>query len=131
MARLGRLVGRGRAAEILFGGDDIPAALAQRYGYVNRVLPDAGLAGFVDAFARRVAGFDKEAVAGIRPSWTSQPSHRTRNSAPVSPHSFRTSGRPEDADRGTYLFDHGLHTPTGAEQDLGRTIGDIAAALDL
>jgi enoyl-CoA hydratase/carnithine racemase len=66
MARLGRLVGRGRAAEILFGGDDFPAELAERYGYVNRVLPDAGLAGFVDAFARRIAGFDKEAIAGYQ-----------------------------------------------------------------
>jgi enoyl-CoA hydratase/carnithine racemase len=42
MARLARLVGRGRAAEILLGADDIPAELAERYGYVNRVLPDAG-----------------------------------------------------------------------------------------
>ena len=41
MARLGRLVGRGRALEILLGGDDIPAGLAAEYGYVNRVIPDA------------------------------------------------------------------------------------------
>lgn len=31
MARLGRLVGRGRALEILLGGDDIPADLAAAY----------------------------------------------------------------------------------------------------
>jgi enoyl-CoA hydratase/carnithine racemase len=66
MARLARLVGRGRAAEILLGADDFPAALAEQYGYVNRVLPDAGLAGFVDAFARRIAGFDKTAVVGTK-----------------------------------------------------------------
>ena len=41
MAQLGRLAGRGRALEILLGGDDIPAALAAEYGYVNRVIPDA------------------------------------------------------------------------------------------
>jgi enoyl-CoA hydratase/carnithine racemase len=63
MARLARLVGRGRAAEILFGADDFPAVLAAQYGYVNRVLPDADLAAFVDAFATRIAGFDKTAVA--------------------------------------------------------------------
>jgi enoyl-CoA hydratase/carnithine racemase len=40
-ARLGRLVGRGRALQILLGGDDIPADLAADYGYVNRVIPDA------------------------------------------------------------------------------------------
>jgi enoyl-CoA hydratase/carnithine racemase len=39
MARLGRLVGRGRALEILLGGDDIPAGLAADYGYVNRAHP--------------------------------------------------------------------------------------------
>ena len=66
MARLGRLVGRGRALEILLGGDDIPAVLAAEYGYVNRVVPDRDIEGFVDAFARRIATFDKVAVAGIK-----------------------------------------------------------------
>src|SRR5437763_10017648 len=66
MARLARLVGRGRALEILLGGDDIPAALAAEYGYVNRVLPDNELDGFVDGFARRIASFDKVAVSGIK-----------------------------------------------------------------
>src|SRR6185312_15696887 len=48
MARLGRLVGRGRALEILLGGDDIPAELAAAYGYVNRVVPDREIEDFVD-----------------------------------------------------------------------------------
>src|SRR5262245_52560055 len=61
MARLGRLVGRGRALEILLGGDDIPAALAAGYGYVNRLIPDADIEDFVDDFARRIATFDKVA----------------------------------------------------------------------
>jgi enoyl-CoA hydratase/carnithine racemase len=46
MTRLGRLVGRGRALEILLGGDDIPAGLAAEYGYVHRVIPDAEIEGF-------------------------------------------------------------------------------------
>src|SRR5215510_1168479 len=66
MARLGRLVGRGRALEILLGGDDIPAAMAAEYGYVNRLVPDDEIEGFVDAFARRIATFDKVAIAGIK-----------------------------------------------------------------
>jgi len=41
MARLSRLMGRGRAMEVLLGADDIPGDLAERYGYVNRALPDA------------------------------------------------------------------------------------------
>ncbi len=62
-ARLPRLVGRGRALEILLGADDFNGDLAERYGYVNRSVPDAELDGFVDAFARRVASFDRDAIA--------------------------------------------------------------------
>jgi len=66
MARLPRLVGRGRALEVLFTGSDIDGELAERYGYVNRALPDAELDGFVDAMARRIAGFDKQSIAEIK-----------------------------------------------------------------
>jgi enoyl-CoA hydratase/carnithine racemase len=66
MARLGRLVGRGRALEILLGGDDVPAALAADYGYVNRLVPDVRIEEFTDAFARRIASFEKAAVTGIK-----------------------------------------------------------------
>src|SRR3546814_15954779 len=62
MARLPRLIGRGRAMEVLLGADDISGELAERYGYVNRALPDVDLDGFVDAFARRIASFDKRAI---------------------------------------------------------------------
>jgi enoyl-CoA hydratase/carnithine racemase len=100
MARLGRLVGRGRAAEILLGGDDFPAALAERYGYVNRVLPDAGLAEFVDVFARRIAGFDKTAVAGIKSLLDVASLPPDDELAPGLAAFFRTSARPESAERG-------------------------------
>ena len=66
MARLGHLVGRGRALEILLGGDDIPAGVAAEYGYVNRLIPDAEIEAITDVFARRIATFDKVAVAGIK-----------------------------------------------------------------
>ena len=63
MARLPRLMGRGRALEVLLSSDDIGGALAEAYGYVNRALPDAELDGFVDALATRIAAFDKWAIA--------------------------------------------------------------------
>jgi len=130
MARLARLVGRGRAAEILLGADDIPADLAERYGYVNRVLPDAGLAGFVDVFARRIAGFDKTAVADTKAllDWASLPPDE--EFGPGLAAFYRTSGRPENAARVRYLFDNGLQTPVGVELDLGRAVGDFASALN-
>ena len=63
MARLPRLMGRGRALEVLLGADDIPGDLAERYGYVNRSLPDAELDEFVDMLATRIASFDKRAIS--------------------------------------------------------------------
>lgn len=66
MARLPRLVGRGRALEILLTGSDINGAIAEQYGYVNRSLPDADLDLFVDAMARRIATFDRQAIADIK-----------------------------------------------------------------
>ncbi|MBU1374918.1 MAG: enoyl-CoA hydratase/isomerase family protein [Alphaproteobacteria bacterium] len=62
MARLPRLVGRGRAIEILIGAEALNGDLAERYGYVNRALPDAELDGFVDRLATRIAGFDHQAI---------------------------------------------------------------------
>lgn len=66
MARLPRLVGRGRALEILLSGNDIDGETAERYGYVNRALPDAELDDFVDTLARRIASFDKQSIGEIK-----------------------------------------------------------------
>jgi len=61
--RLPRLVGRGRALEIILGCDDFPADLAERYGYLNRALPAAELGPFVTRLAFRIASFPAEAIA--------------------------------------------------------------------
>src|SRR5262249_37501587 len=66
MARLSRLVGRSRALEILLVGDDFDGPRAAEYGYVNRVIADDRLDGEVDAIARRLAGFDHEAIGRIK-----------------------------------------------------------------
>ena len=60
--RLPRLVGRARALEIILGCEDIPADLAERYGYVNRALPPAELGPFVERLAYRIASFSPEAI---------------------------------------------------------------------
>jgi hypothetical protein len=64
--RLPHLVGRGRALEIVLGASDFDGDTAERYGYVNRALPDAELDGFVDALARRIASFDRRAIAAAK-----------------------------------------------------------------
>jgi enoyl-CoA hydratase/carnithine racemase len=64
--RLPHLVGRGRALEIIVGGNDFDGDTAERYGYVNRALPDGELDKFVEAFARRIASFDRQAIAAAK-----------------------------------------------------------------
>src|SRR6266404_9913798 len=64
--RLPLLVGRGRALEIVLGANDFDGDTAERYGYINRALPDAELDGFVDVLARRIASFDRRPIAAAK-----------------------------------------------------------------
>jgi len=125
MARLGRLVGRGRALEILLGGDDIPAALAAEYGYVNRIIADAEIEGFTDAFARRIAAFDKVAVAGIKQLVDVATLPEDGEFAPGLQAYFATAGRPENQPFAELLLKNGLQQPDGIETDLGTAIGKL------
>jgi enoyl-CoA hydratase/carnithine racemase len=61
--RLPRLVGRGRALEIILGCGDFPADVAERYGYINRALPGNEIDYFVNSLATRIAGFPAETIA--------------------------------------------------------------------
>ena len=63
---LPRLVGRSRALEIVLSGDDFDADIAERYGWVNRTLDDDDLDSFVDTLVRRLASFDREALAAAK-----------------------------------------------------------------
>lgn len=66
--RLPRLLGRGRAMEIVLGGDDIDGGTLERWGWLNRVLPAEELTPFVDRLAARIASFPPEAVARAKAS---------------------------------------------------------------
>jgi enoyl-CoA hydratase/carnithine racemase len=74
--RLARLVGRGRALEIILGSDDLDAVTAERWGYLNRALPADELDAFVHRLAARIASFPpsavalaKESVLAAEPPW--------------------------------------------------------------
>jgi enoyl-CoA hydratase/carnithine racemase len=124
MARLSRLAGRGRALEILLGGDDFPARLAAEYGYVNRVIPDAEIENFVDGFARRIAAFDKVAVTGIK-ELVDVATLPGNDELASGLHSyFATAGRPQHRPFVQQLLKNGLQTPDGVERDLGAAIGE-------
>jgi enoyl-CoA hydratase/carnithine racemase len=60
---LRRLVGRGRALEILLVADDLDGPRAEQYGYINRAIADDRLEGHVDALATRLACLDQEVIA--------------------------------------------------------------------
>lgn len=60
--RLPRLVGRGRALEIILAGDDLDAETAEAWGYLNRIFEANEISSFVDRLARRIASFPVEAV---------------------------------------------------------------------
>ncbi len=60
--RLPRLVGRGRALEIILGGGDLDAETAERWGYLNRIFAADAIGPFVDELAQRIASFPIEAV---------------------------------------------------------------------
>jgi enoyl-CoA hydratase/carnithine racemase len=125
MARLGRLVGRGRALEILLGGDDIPAGLAAEYGYVNRLIPDVDIEDFTDAFARRIATFDKVAVAGIKKLVDVATLPGDAEFAPGLEAYFATAGRPKNRPFAQLLLENGLQQADGVETNLGAAIGQL------
>src|SRR5512135_303161 len=61
--RLPRLMGRGRALEVILGAQDFSAELAERYGYINRALAPEALGPFVDQLAYRIASVPAPAIA--------------------------------------------------------------------
>ena len=61
---LPRLMGRGRAMEVILGGDDLDAETAEKWGYLNRIFVDQqGLDEFVSQLARRIALWPADAIA--------------------------------------------------------------------
>ena len=60
--RLPRLLGRGRALELILSGDDMDAETAERWGYLNRIFEPEAIGPYVDRLAQRIASFPPAAV---------------------------------------------------------------------
>jgi enoyl-CoA hydratase/carnithine racemase len=125
IARLPRLIGRGRALEVLLGADVVNGELAELYGYVNRSLPDSELDGFVTKLANRIASFDKQEIAETK---------RLANVASLPPDSeiapewdafLASLARPAAQSRIKKLMDQGFHKPGDVETRLGQHVGHL------
>ena len=122
---LARLLGRGRAMEAILGADDFDAVEAERYGWINRALPDAELDAFVARLARRIASFPADAVRSAK---------RVLNDLTLpGADAIRADARRfhqlvvSDAakDRTAALFAQGLQARGPLELDLGDRLGSL------
>jgi enoyl-CoA hydratase/carnithine racemase len=125
MARLPRLIGRGRALEVLLGADDIPGDLAERYGYVNRSLPDSDLDAFVDGLATRIASFDKQVISETKRFVDVASLPPDFEIAPEWDVCLASIMRPAAQKRIQALMAQGFHMPGDVEERLGYYVGQV------
>ena len=125
MARLPRLMGRGRALEVLLGADDISGDLAELYGYVNRSFPDADLDAFVDALATRIASFDKRAISETKRFADVASLPPDFEIAPEWDVCLASIMRPAAQERIKKLMEQGFHKPGDVENRLGYHVGQL------
>jgi enoyl-CoA hydratase/carnithine racemase len=125
MARLPRLMGRGRALEVLLGADDIPGDLAERYGYVNRSFPDADLDAFVESLATRIASFDKRAISETKRFVDVASLPPDYEIAPEWDVCLASIMRPAAQERIKKLMEQGFHKTGDVENRLGYHVGQL------
>ena len=122
---LARLLGRGRAMEAILGADDFDAGTAERYGWINRALPDAELDAFVARLARRIASFPADGVLTAKQvlNEVTMPAADAIRADAVRFRQLVTS----DAATGrtAALFTQGLQTRGPLELDLGDRLGAL------
>ncbi|MDR5761226.1 enoyl-CoA hydratase/isomerase family protein [Caballeronia sp. LZ035] len=125
MTRLSRLIGRGRALEVLTSGNDFDGALAERYGYVNRALPDEELDDFVEALATRIASFDKQSLAVIKRHVNAQTLPPDTSVAPEWDAFIAAVQRPAAREKIAQLMEMGLQKDPDVEARLAHYTGSL------
>jgi enoyl-CoA hydratase/carnithine racemase len=122
MSRLSRIVGRGRALEILLVADDLDGPRAEQYGYVNRVIADDRLDAEVDTMASRLARFDHEAIARTK-GHVDRVTLPPDSEFPQATADFRELfARPAQLAQWARLQELGLNTDSDLERSLGRRV---------
>ncbi len=128
LERLHALAGRSRALEVIVSGDDYDADTAERYGWINRCVPDADLDEVVERFAARVASFDRAAIVAAK-------EHLTKLGGVPSPADlaateavfFGLLESPEAKERIADLFSRGFQQRGDLELNMGERLGPAAA----
>ncbi|MEJ8634783.1 enoyl-CoA hydratase/isomerase family protein [Streptomyces sp. MS2.AVA.5] len=122
---LTRLLGRGRALEAVLTSSDFDADLAERYGWINRAVPDAELDDFVAGMATRMAGFPRDALIAAK-SAINEISLPAPADVRADAALFQQLVRSETAQqRVAELFKQGFQTRGTTERDLGDALGAI------
>jgi enoyl-CoA hydratase/carnithine racemase len=122
---LARLLGRGRAMEAILGADDFDAEVAERYGWINRAVPDADLDRFVARLARRIASFPDDAVRAAK-RVLNELTMPGADAVRADARRFRQLVASETArSRTAALFAQGLQTRGPLEHDLGERLGTL------
>jgi enoyl-CoA hydratase/carnithine racemase len=109
----------------LLSSDDLHADLAAAYGYVNRSIPDAELDSFVDALARRIASFDKWAIANTKRLVNASSLPADIEIAAGWDTCMASINRPAAQERMKALFEQGFHKPGDVEDKLGSYLGRL------
>jgi len=124
--RLPRLVGRGRAMEIILGGVDVDAETAESWGLLNRALPPDELRPFVTAFAKRLATYPPVAMAAAKASVANADTMSLHDAMLEEAYLFQTTLRDPEARRRMEKFiEVGGQTRDG-EKNLIETIDKLA-----
>lgn len=121
---LTRLMGRGRAIEVMLSVQDYDADLAERYGWINRAMPAAALGDFVRSLAHRIAGIPAAAQRAVKDRVNAialAPVEEFRRDSEVF---YEGVFSPEAQGRIQAAFKRGLQD-RDAEMDLPRLLGDL------
>jgi enoyl-CoA hydratase/carnithine racemase len=125
---LARLLGRGRALEVILSSEDVDADLAERYGWINRAVPDAELDGFVEQLAQRIARFPAAALTAAKASinaLTLADPEVIRGDARLFQSLLRTDVARQ---RTAQLLERGFQTRSKVELELGEALGELTSA---